>query len=115
LAYQGYGHRLDLGALRTITQFATGGLSPDLTLCLDVPVEVGLRRKAGGAGDAWNRMEQKEIDYHQRVRDGYLEMAAQEPRRWRVIDATGDLRTVQATVRDAIVARLACCEEGRMG
>src|SRR5690606_8584093 len=52
LAYQGYGHQLDLEALRRITRFATGGLVPDLSFCLDVPVEVGLRRKTEGSGDA---------------------------------------------------------------
>ncbi len=102
LAYQGYGHCLDLQALRTISRFATGGLVPDRTFCLDVPVEVGLRRKAGGSGDAWNRMEQQEIAFHERVRAGYLAMAAEEPERWVVIDATGTIGTVQATIRERI-------------
>jgi len=57
LAYQGYGYGLDLKARRAITHFATGGLVPDLTVLLDLPVEVGLLRKAGGRGDAWNRMD----------------------------------------------------------
>jgi dTMP kinase len=106
LAYQGYGHQLDLDTLRTITRLATGGLVPDLTLCLDVPVEVGLRRKAGGRGDAWNRMEQKEMAYHQRVRAGYLDMAAQEPERWVVVDATADVRAVWAAICDLVAVRL---------
>jgi len=105
LAYQGYGHRLDLAVLRTITCFATSGLTPDLTFYLDVPVKVGLQRKAGGAGDAWNRMERKEIAFHERVRAGYLAMAAQEPDRWVVVDATGDIRAVQAAIRRTIVAQ----------
>jgi dTMP kinase len=104
LAYQGYGYRLDLGMLRTITDFATGGLMPDLTLYLDVPVEVGLRRKAGHSGDAWNRMEQKAIAFHERVREGYLAMAAQEPDRWTVVDARLDIDTVQATIRETVLA-----------
>jgi dTMP kinase len=103
LAYQGYGHELDLKVLRTITHFATGGLIPDLTLYLDVPVEIGLRRKTGGSGDAWNRMEQKEIAYHERVRAGYLAMAAQVPERWAVVDATLDLNEVQATIRKLVM------------
>jgi dTMP kinase len=106
LAYQGYGYGQDLEAVGTITRFATGGLIPDLTFCLDVPVEVGLRRKSGGSGDAWNRMEQKEIAYHERVRAGYLAMAAQEPSRWVVIDATADLRAVQAAVRERVKREL---------
>jgi len=106
LAYQGYGYQLDLDALRTITHFATGGLVPDLTFCFDVPVEVGLRRKAKGAGDAWNRMEQKEVDFHQRVRAGYLAMAAHEPARWAVIDATQTVDEIQATLRELLAERL---------
>jgi dTMP kinase len=102
LAYQGYGHCQDLEVLRIISRFATGNLVPDLTIYLDVPVEVGLRRKAGGSGDAWNRMEQKEIAYHERVRAGYLAMAAQEPERWVVIDAAGDVAAVQSAIRERI-------------
>lgn len=102
LAYQGYGHCQDLGVLRIISRFATGHLVPDLTIYLDVPVQVGLRRKAGGSGDAWNRMEQKEIAYHERVRAGYLAMAAQEPERWVVIDAVGDVGAVQAAIRERV-------------
>lgn len=102
LAYQGYGHGQDVEVLWAITRFATGDLAPDLTFYLDVPVEVGLRRKAGGSGDAWNRMEQKELAYHERVRVGYLAMAAKEPGRWVVIDATGDAKAVQAAIRARI-------------
>jgi dTMP kinase len=102
LAYQGYGHQLDLEVLWAITRFATGGLIPDLTFYLDVPVEMGLRRKARGD---WNRMEQKEIAFHQRMRDGYLTMAAREPHRWLVVDATRDTQTVQAVIRKTIAAR----------
>lgn len=105
LAYQGYGHRLALDVLRAITRFATGGLVPHLTFYLDVPVRLGLERKEGGAGDAWNRMEQKEIDFHERVRAGYLAMAAEEPERWMVIDATRSVDQVQEIIRTEIVAR----------
>lgn len=107
LAYQGYGHCLDLVALRAITHFATGGLVPDLTFCLDLPVELGLRRKAGGSGDAWNRMEQKEMAYHQRVRDGYRAMVAEEPQRWVLIDAAVGIKAVQARIRDRVRRELA--------
>ena len=104
LAYQGYGHQLDLEVLQAVSHFATGGLVPDLTLYFDVPVKVGLRRKMGGGGDAWNRMEQKEIAYHERVRAGYLAMAAQEPGRWVVVDASRGIDEVQATIRELVVA-----------
>jgi dTMP kinase len=106
LAYQGYGYGRDLADLRAITQFATGGLVPSLTLFFDVPVEIGLQRKAKGDGDAWNRMEQKEIAYHQRVREGYLTMAREEPERWAVLDATHDMSVVQATVRELVMSKL---------
>ncbi len=115
LAYQGYGHCLDLDALRAITRFATGDLTPDLTLCLDLPVELGLRRKAGGSGDAWNRMEQKEMAYHQRVRAGYLAMAAQEPDRWVVLDAARGIKAVQARIRDRIRRELDMAQPEQQG
>lgn len=103
LAYQGYGYGQDLKVRRAITAFATGALVPDLTLLLDLPVEVGLRRKAGGEGDAWNRMEQKKIDYHERVRQGYRAMAAEEPERWTTIDASGRESAVQAVIRRRVL------------
>jgi dTMP kinase len=106
LAYQGYGYGRDLAVRREITRFATGDLVPDLTLLLDVPVEVGLGRKAGGAGDAWNRMEQKEIDYHERVRQGYRTMAAEEPERWATIDATRSPKAVQVAIRERVIQAL---------
>lgn len=111
LAYQGYGCQLDLAALRQVTAFATAGLQPDLTLCLDLPVEVGLRRKSGGSGDAWNRMEQREIDFHKRVRAGYLAMAEQDPGRWLVMDATRPPEAIQAMVRQAVRQRLSRAAE----
>jgi dTMP kinase len=107
LAYQGYGHELDLDVLWAITGFATGNLLPDLTIYLDVPVDVGLQRKAGGRGDAWNRMEQKEIAYHQRVRAGYLDMAARDPGRWVVVDATQEVSDVWAVICDLAATRIA--------
>lgn len=115
LAYQGYGHGQDLALLRSITRFATGGLLPDLTVCLDLPVEAGLRRKAGGDGDAWNRMEQKEIDYHRRVRAGYLTMAAEEPERWVVIDAAQGIDVVQAAIRRVVDSCLSRKREEEKG
>jgi len=105
LAYQGYGHGLDLDALRTITMFATGGLRPDLTLLLDLPAEAGLeRRRSGGQ---WNRLDAYDLAFHQRVRQGYFELAKTEPERWVRIDATQPVDEVQAAVRQAVNARLA--------
>jgi dTMP kinase len=106
LAYQGYGHGLDLATLRGITQFATCGLNPHLTVLLDLPVAIGLQRKAGGQGDAWNRMEQKERSYHERVREGYLALAAESPQRWLVLDATQPVATIQSSIRDRLVGEI---------
>jgi len=115
MAYQGYGHGLDLRILRIITEFATGGLKPDLTFYLDIGVEEGLRRKreAYEAGRAeWTRMDQKEVEFHRRVRAGYLEMAAAEPHRWVVIDASQSVEEIQETIRSRVEAFLRRRDEG---
>ncbi len=101
LAYQGYGHGLSLDDLRYITRFATGGLKPTLTIYLDLAPEIGLRRKAQ-TPEEWNRFEQKELDYHRRVRQGYLELAAQEPERWLVLDADRAPDLIQQEIRDRV-------------
>jgi len=106
LAYQGYGRGLDLETLRAITAFATGDLMPDLTLYLDIPPEEGLQRKQAG-GDEWNRLDAEALEFHQRVRAGYLELIRQEPDRWAVIDATRPVEEVQAEIRAQVQARLA--------
>lgn len=103
LAYQGYGHQLNLAQLRTITAFATQNLTPDLTVYLDIEVEVGLRRKAQGDASQWNRMEQRALAYHQRVRSGYLTMAAAEPGRWLVVDAAQSVSAVHEVVRHRVI------------
>ena len=105
LAYQGYGRGLHLETLMTITLFATDGLLPDLTLYLDVPPEEGLRRRQLG-GDEWNRLDAEALEFHQRVRDGYLELIRQEPERWVVIDAARSTEEVQAEIRAVMQARL---------
>jgi len=109
LAYQGYGHGLDLEMLHAITALATEGLKPDLTVYLDLEVEEGLRRKltAYKAGQAeWNRLDQQEIAFHHRVREGYLKMATREPDRWLVVDATQSLEAIQALIRARVEAKL---------
>lgn len=103
LAYQGYGHGLDLTALRSITNFATGGLLPDLTIYLDVPVEVGMQRKVGQDLD---RLEQYDMEFHRRVRAGYHELVAAEPQRWEIVDAQGPPDAVEAVVRETVARRL---------
>lgn len=101
LAYQGYGHGLDLAALRLVLGFATGGLKPDLTLLLDVDVVEGLRRRRQSGGE-WNRLDAYEVQFHQRVRNGYHELASSEPERWRVIDANASPEMVQSSIRQVV-------------
>jgi dTMP kinase len=109
LAYQGYGHGLDLQVLQVITAFATSGLKPDLTIYLDIDVEEGLRRKlaAHQTGEAeWNRMDQQELAFHHRVREGYLQMAAAEPERWVVIEGAQPVDVAQRAIRAKVEAKL---------
>lgn len=84
LAYQGYGRGLGLDLVRRLNEFATGGLVPDLTVLLDLPVAEG-RRRTRGDDDAFQR---EEDAFHERVRQGYLALAKAEPSRWLVLDAT---------------------------
>jgi len=87
LAYQGFGRGLDLTQLEAVISFATAGLSPDMTILLDLPVELGLARKQAQPAAAWNRFEQEAQLFHERVRSGYRTLAGQEPSRWRCFDA----------------------------
>ena len=106
LAYQGYGHGLDLNVLRQIQAFATNDLTPDLTLLFDIDPECGLQRRQTGDGE-WNRLDAYALEFHHRERDGYLELAAADPNRWVRLDASQDVGALQAQVWDAIKARLA--------
>jgi dTMP kinase len=104
LAYQGYGHQQDLGQVRALIDYATGGLVPDLSILLDVDVEIGLGRKTKSS--EWNRLDAYTVEFHQRVRAGYLEMVRREPGRWVVVDAGQDWKTVQQDLQQAILARV---------
>lgn len=95
-AYQGYGLGLDLNALRAITRFATGSLVPAVTFYVDVPVEIGLARRQRGET---NRLDQKDVEYHTRVRNGYLELARAEPARFVIVDGTRAIEQVQRDIR----------------
>jgi len=99
LAYQGYGHRLPLSAIRAVNSLATGDLVPDLTFLLDIPVEEGLRRRREHG--AWNRLDDYDMEFHQRVRDGYHTLAKEGASRWVQIDATVGEEAVQEAIRDA--------------
>lgn len=104
LAYQGYGYQLDLESLRTIIDFATGGLKPHLTLLLDLEVEEGLRRRARGG--EWNRLDAYDIDFYQRVRQGYHTLARLEPQRWVIVNAAQPPDALQADIRKVVEQRL---------
>lgn len=104
LAYQGYGHGFPLSTLRRMLDFATGGLKPDLTLYLDLDVESGLKRKKNC--DDWNRLDAYALEFHRRVREGYLTLAAEEKARWRIVDASRPQQEVQTALRKAVLTKL---------
>ena len=96
LAYQGYGQGLPIGELRRLAEVATGGLVPDRTILLDLDPEVGLRRKSG---DEQTRFEASfDLAFHRRVRDGFRALAAEDPERFRIVDASRDVDAVFADV-----------------
>jgi dTMP kinase len=94
LVYQGHAGGLDLGQLAAAARLATGGLEPDLTLVLDLPVEAALARRAGRA----DRLESRELAFHARVRDGFLREAAAHPERIHVVDAAPAVAEVQERI-----------------
>ena len=108
IAYQGYGHQQDLDQVRSLVKYATGGLVPDLTILLDLDVEVGLERgsQRRAKGGEWNRLDAYQLDFHRRVRAGYLEMVKQEPGRWVVVDAGRNWEKIQEEMREIIFTRL---------
>ncbi len=106
LVYQGAGRGLDMQALASVISFATAGLQPDMTVLLDLPVEIGLARKhTQQAG--WNRFEAEALAFHSRVRDAYLALAQGEPRRWQCFDGTKPV--------DALADEIWCAVAARMG
>ncbi len=105
MAYQGYGRGLNLEALTAITDFATGGLKPDLTLFLDLEPEIGLTRRRT-SGQEWNRMDRQTLDFYRLTRRGYHTLAEMEPERWVSIDASGSITEVAAAVWATVQRRL---------
>lgn len=104
LAYQGYGHGVNMVTLREIVSFATGGLKPDLTVFLDVNVEEGLNRRNKG-GD-WNRLDDYDKEFHRRVYEGYQLLIAAEPERWVVVNAARPPEAVAAELQKVVLGRL---------
>jgi dTMP kinase len=105
IAYQGYGHQQDLEQVRALVKYATGGLDPDLTVLLDLDVETGLKRKKQNESE-WNRMDDHEVEFYNRVRAGYLEMVKQEPKRWVVVNSDQKWEAVQEELQKVIVNKL---------
>jgi dTMP kinase len=95
LAYQGYGRGQDLAALRSLIDFATGGLKPHLTIYLDLDVREGLQRKSAAE---WNRIEAQTVAFHERVQNGYHTLASEEPQRWLVVDATQSIDAIHRVI-----------------
>ncbi len=104
LAYQGYGGGLPVEELAALERVATDGLRPDLTILLDLPVEVGLGRKSGAEVTRFE--ERFDVAFHRRVRDGFLAIAAAEPDRIAVVDATAEPSIVARAIVDTVVQRL---------
>lgn len=104
VAYQGYGRGLDVGMIKRLNDLATDGLRPDLTVLLDLPPEEGLKRVR--ASKKVDRIEGEDLEFHRRVREGYLEIARSEPDRFLVIEATGGISEIQHIIREAVEACL---------
>ena len=112
VAYQGYGRGLDVTRLVALGEMATGGLAPDATILLDLPVDIGLARARGrnaqaGAAQSAGRFEAERLEFHQKVREGFLALAAREPGRFHAVDDLGAADAVFGRVRQALRAHVA--------
>jgi dTMP kinase len=105
IAYQGYGQGVDRGFIAALAQGVLGSLRPDLTLLLDLPVASGLAR-AASRRDGENRYEMMDEDFHERLRRGFHDIAASDPARCVIIDATPDPDTVHRQIVTVIETRL---------
>jgi dTMP kinase len=104
IAYQGYGRGLNMSIINQLNQIATGGLESDLTIWLDVDVEVGLSRKRGQA--TLDRIEQETIAFHRRVQEGYTKLAGSYPSRIMRVDGTSSQDIVQQSIQKILWKRL---------
>jgi len=103
LAYQGYGRGIDFSTIETINRLVTRGIKPDITILLDVLPEEGLKRKHRKTND---RFEMEELDFHNRVREGYLALASNEPERWLIINGSLSKAKISETIWDQVSTRL---------
>jgi len=110
LAYQGYGRRLDIEMIRSLDRIVTTGMRPDVTILFDIEATMGIARARGRNNslglEAEARFENEELVFHDRVRQGYLKLVAQEPARFRIVDASGTSEAVQEQVRKIFDERL---------
>ena len=109
LAYQGYGRGQDLVALKNLVSFAHGAMSPDLILIVDLPVEVALKRaeaRRSKDSSSWNRFEEEQIAFHEKVRDGFLDLAKQYPAISSVLNGDVDKKTLLESALAVINSRM---------
>jgi dTMP kinase len=99
-AYQGYGRGIDLGIIETLNRLVTKGVRPNLTVLLDCTVDVGLGRKS--ADGSLDRFEKEELSFHRRIRNAYLKLAKEDPKRYVVFNAKQDLAKTQAAIRKKV-------------
>jgi dTMP kinase len=102
VAYQGYGRGIDLHLIDSIERVVTSGLRPDITILLDLDVEIGLKRNRGI--NKMDRLELEDVEFHKRVRSGYHEIAAKEPVRIKLINASGSIQQVHKKIIKTIMA-----------
>lgn len=112
-AYQGYGHGLGAEKIAALHRLVVGDLKPDLTVILDIPVDAGLARASGRSGKE-DRYERMGRDFHERLRAGFLAIAAAEPDRCVVIDATRPMDSVTAEILSAVHSRLGAAKDGKV-
>ncbi len=105
MAYQGYGHGLGREPVEALYRMVVGDFAPHLTLILDLPPDAGLARAAGRRGSRETRYERLALDFHERLRHGYLDIARREPRRCVVVDATRPVAAVQDDIQRLVAAR----------
>jgi len=102
VAYQGYGRGIDLKLIDSLERMVTEGLKPDITLLLDLDAETGLLRNKGI--NKTDRLELEDLKFHKKVRDGYLQIAAREPERIKLIDGSGSIEEIQRKVIDIVTS-----------
>jgi len=106
LAYQGYGRGLPLDEVECVVEMASEGVVPDLTFLLDLPPELGLSRNRQEPSPDWDRFEEEDLEFHRRVREGYLQLARLDPHRWVILDATKPIAELHASICRTVEERL---------